>query len=207
MGWGWWWCGGGTAVENYTASINQLYPTVFLSSRVFPFPSRLHHISSLLYLSFTVVHLPALVLRSHRSSPRLLPPPLDPSCSPCTMGFIKAPLVTITSPLSFLLHFHCGLFTCILYWSPPLLLPARDLSPVHGTVLAILEIDLFPWARPDIACCWAGMNLLLISFNLILFLGDTLGISVRISSSNALTATLKWLQMSVNDTVSRSSIF
>lgn len=71
---GWWWWWGGTAVENYTTSINQLYPTVFLSSRVFPFPSLLHHTFSLLYLSFTVVHLPALVLRSHRSSPRLLPP-------------------------------------------------------------------------------------------------------------------------------------
>lgn len=34
------------------------------------------------------------------------------------------------------------------------LLPTRDLSPVHGTVLGNLEIDLFLWDGPDIVCSW-----------------------------------------------------
>lgn len=34
------------------------------------------------------------------------------------------------------------------------LLPSRDLSPVHGTVLVNLEIDLSLWDGSDIVCSW-----------------------------------------------------
>lgn len=136
--------GGSSVVENYTTSINHFYTTVFLSiSQFLAFP-----ISIMFSPSFS----PSWPCISHSSFalPLLLTLTVPPWLSA---------LYSLFSPWPYALLKHC--------WSPSLphspsistsfplwfvymlsllicfLLPTRDLSPVHGTVLANLEIDLF----------------------------------------------------------------
>lgn len=56
-----------------------------------------------------------------------------------------SPSISTSFPLWFV--YMLSLLICFL-------LPTRDLSPVHGTVLANLEIDLSLWDGSDIVCSW-----------------------------------------------------
>lgn len=135
--------GGSSVVENYTTSINHFYTTVFLSSSISRFP-HLHHVFSL-FLSFMAVHLPLLICTPtapHPDGPPWLSA-LYSSFSPWPCALLKhcwspslphSPSISTSFPLWFV--YMLSLLICFL-------LPTRDLSPVHGTVLANLEIDLF----------------------------------------------------------------
>lgn len=154
---------GSTAVENYTTSINHLVPTVFLSlSPSFPlFPS----IAITFSPSLSSPCLCILPSFCDPTAPRpdSCPPgflPFYSSCSPCTGGFMKH----CWSPS--LAHFTSGFISTVVclhafFIDRPLFCCLPGIYPLSRTVLAILEIDLFPWECLDIACCWAGMNLFL----------------------------------------------
>lgn len=105
------------------------------------------------------VHLPSLICTPTAPHPDACPPLPPPQLSalyssptPWPWALLEAPLVTLSTLHPSQLHFHCGLFTCLLYWSALCCL-LGDLSPVHGAVLVNLEIDLFHWDGSDKACC------------------------------------------------------
>lgn len=87
-----------TAVENYTTSINHLCPTVFLSPRVFPcsLPSPSHFLPPHSLFHGCTSPFPHFAIHDY------CPPGFLPFIclgSPCTMGCIEVPVVTITTPL------------------------------------------------------------------------------------------------------------
>lgn len=145
--------GGSSVVENYTTSINHFYTTVFLSPSFSHFP----HLSHMLSLSFSpswpCISLSSFVL------PLLLTLMVPP-------GFLPFILLSVPGHVLYLKHCWSPSHSPSISTSFPLwfvymlsllicfLLPTRDLSPVHGTVLANLEIDLSLWDGSDIVCSW-----------------------------------------------------
>lgn len=108
---------GGGAVENYTTSINHCCTTVFLSSPISRFPVFITFFP--LFLSLMAVHLPSLICTPTAPHPDACPPPqlsaLYSSPTPWPWALLEAPLVTLSTLHPSQLHFHCGLFTCLLY--------------------------------------------------------------------------------------------
>lgn len=133
---------GGNAVENYTTSINHFFTTVFLSPSIsrfrhlrpcFLLPSLLHGHASLFLICTPTT--------PHPDGPWLSA--LYPSFSPWPCSLLKScwspslrhsPSISNSFPLWFV-YMLC-LLICFL-------LPTRDLSPVHETVLRNLEINFF----------------------------------------------------------------
>lgn len=138
---------GGSVVENYTTAINHFYTTVFFSPCFLlpPIPSLVLCLFLCFFLCFFLyfkaVHLPLLICT----------PTLTVPLAICPLFFFSVPGDVLYSNRCWLLSLPhsqsiSASFTLWFVYMLSLLicflLPSRDLSPVYGTVLVNLEIDL-----------------------------------------------------------------